>query len=122
MGAAAVAWASGKLGLEYVWGAIGPNSYDCSGLTSHAWSAAGLNITRTSRSQYDRVQKISYNDLRAGDLIFWATNPSDPATIHHVALYAGGGQIIEAARPGVLSRQTSMTGRWASTMPYAGRP
>ena len=119
-GAAAVAWATGKLGLEYIWGATGPNAYDCSGLTSQAWSAAGVNITRTSRSQYDRVQKISYNDLRPGDLIFWASDPSDARTIHHVALYAGGGQIIEASKPGVLSRQTAM--RWASTMPYAGRP
>ena len=119
-GAAAVAWATGKLGLEYIWGATGPNAYDCSGLTSQAWSAAGVNITRTSRSQYDRVQKVSYNDLRPGDLIFWASDTSDASTIHHVALYAGGGQIIEASKPGVLSRQTAM--RWASTMPYAGRP
>ncbi|MBC7551125.1 MAG: C40 family peptidase, partial [Cellulomonas sp.] len=119
-GAAAVAWATGKLGLEYIWGATGPNAYDCSGLTSQAWSAAGVNITRTSRSQYDRVQKVSYNDLRPGDLIFWASDTSDASTIHHVALYAGGGQIIEASKPGVLSRQTAM--RWADTMPYAGRP
>ena len=121
-GAAAVAWAKTQLGLEYVWGATGPDAYDCSGLTSKAWAAAGLNINRTSRDQYKAALKISYDELRPGDLIFWGTNPDDVSSIHHVAMWAGNGQIVEAARPGVLSRVTSMDYRWAGTMRYAGRP
>ena len=64
--------------------------------------------------------KIGYDALRPGDLIFWSTDPSNPDKIHHVAMYVGGGQIMEAARPGVPVRLTSM--RWSGTMPFAGRP
>lgn len=120
-GQAAVDWAMTKLGLPYVWGATGPDAYDCSGLTSRAWSAAGRAINRTSRDQYTQVLKISLNSMRPGDLVFWANNPNDPSTIFHVAIYAGNNQIVEAAQPGIASRVTHM--RWNSTlMPYAGRP
>ncbi|QTE29780.1 C40 family peptidase [Pengzhenrongella sicca] len=119
-GAAAVAWATGQLGLPYVWGATGPGSYDCSGFTSTAWRNAGLSIGRTSRQQYSASLKISYNDLRPGDLVFWGTNPGDPSTVYHVAMWAGNGQIVEAARPGVPTHVAPM--RWASTMDFAGRP
>lgn len=120
-GQAAVEWAKTKLGLPYIWGATGPDAYDCSGFTSRAWSAAGRAINRTSRDQYTQVLKINLNSMRPGDLVFWATNPSDASTIFHVAMYAGNGQIVEAAQPGVASRLTHM--RWNATlMPYAGRP
>lgn len=120
-GQAAVEWAKTKLGLPYIWGATGPDAYDCSGFTSRAWSAAGRAINRTSRDQYTQVLKINLDSMRPGDLVFWATNPSDASTIFHVAMYAGNGQIVEAAQPGVPSRLTHM--RWNATlMPYAGRP
>ncbi|MNL82016.1 Peptidoglycan endopeptidase RipA precursor [compost metagenome] len=66
------------------------------------------------------MQKISYDQLRPGDLIFWASNTSDPSSIYHVAMWVGNGQIIEAPTANVPVRVTSM--RWSSTMPYAGRP
>ena len=103
-----------------MWGGNGPGGYDCSGLTSAAWRAAGVNLNRTSRDQYKQVLKISYDQLRPGDLVFWASNTNDPSTIYHVAIWAGNGQIVEASRPGVPLRVTSM--RWSGTMPFAGRP
>ncbi|AEI10871.1 C40 family peptidase [Cellulomonas gilvus] len=118
-GATAVAVAKSRLGAPYVWGGTGPG-YDCSGLTMTSWSAAGVGINRTSRDQYKQVLKISYSSMRPGDLVFWGTNPDDANSIYHVAMYIGGGQIIEALRPGLTVRITSM--RYYGAMPYAGRP
>ncbi|GEA88101.1 C40 family peptidase [Cellulomonas cellasea] len=119
-GEAASAWARTQAGIPYLWGGTGPGGYDCSGLTGGAWRSAGVNLNRTSRDQYKQVLKISYDSLRPGDLVFWSTDPNNPDKIHHVALYVGGGQIMEAAREGVPVRLASM--RWSGTMPYAGRP
>ena len=117
-----MAWARNNLGLEYVLGANGPTQYDCSSFTGAAWRSAGLNLPRTSRDQYKQTLKIGYDSLRPGDLIFWGSDPNDPGSVYHVAMYAGGGQLVEASRPGVPTRVSSMTGRWANTMPFAGRP
>ena len=119
-GQAAVDWAVAQVGKPYVWGAAGADSFDCSGLTSQAWRAAGVSINRTSRDQYRQVLKISYDSMRPGDLIFWGSDTSDPSSITHVAMFAGGNQMVEAPRPGVPLRVTSI--RWAGTMSYAGRP
>ncbi len=119
-GQAAVAWAMTQIGKAYVWGATGPDSYDCSGLTMMAWRNAGVNINRTSRDQYKGVLKITYDEMRPGDLVFWTDDPNSADAIYHVAMWAGNGQIVEASRPGVPLRITPM--RWANTMPYAGRP
>ena len=109
-----------QVGKAYGWGAAGPESFDCSGLTSKAWAAAGLNINRTSRDQYRQIQKISYASMRPGDLIFWGSVGSDPGSIGHVAMFIGNGQVAEAPRPGVAVRVTDI--RWSGTMPFAGRP
>lgn len=119
-GQSAVAWAVSQVGKAYGWGAAGPEAFDCSGLTSKAWAAAGLSIHRTSRDQYRQVQKISYDSLRPGDLIFYGSVGSDPGSITHVAMVVGNGQMVEAPRPGVAVRVTAI--RWSGTMPYAGRP
>jgi len=119
-GVAAVEWAKTQLGKPYVWGAAGPDSYDCSGLTMMSWRNAGLNIPRTSRDQYKYVLKIPYEQLRPGDLVFWTDDVNDADAIYHVAMWAGNGQIIEASQPGVPVRIAPM--RWSKTMPYAGRP
>ena len=115
-----MAFAESQVGKPYVWAATGPNSYDCSGLTMTSWQHAGVALNRTSRDQYKQVLKISYDDLRPGDLVFWTDDPNDPSQIYHVAMWAGNGQIVEAARPGVPLHVAAM--RWAGTMPYAGRP
>lgn len=118
-GEAAVQWAKAQVGKPYLWGATGPNSFDCSGLTSQAWQKAGGQwIGRTSRDQYARAEKIPYSQMRPGDLIFWGSGTT--SSIHHVAMYAGGGTMVEAPRAGVPVRVTSV--RMSGTMPYAGRP
>lgn len=119
-GQAAVSWARSKIGLDYQLGANGPEAYDCSALTSGAWASAGVSITRTSRSQYLAVGKVAYSALRPGDLIFYATDTSNPSTIYHVAIYAGAGRMIEAVYPGTPVRETAL--RMSSAMPFAGRP
>jgi cell wall-associated NlpC family hydrolase len=118
-GQAAVDWARSVLGAPYVWGGTGPG-YDCSGLTSRAWASVDVAITRSSRSQYEKVSKIGYGAMRPGDLIFYGTNPSNGSTIYHVAMYIGNGQMIEAPRPGGVVQITAV--RWFGTMAYAGRP
>jgi cell wall-associated NlpC family hydrolase len=115
-----VAWAKRQLGLPYRWGAEGPDSYDCSGLTMRAWQRAGVSLPHSSRAQYTQAQKVSYSRLRPGDLLFFATDPSNPATIHHVTMYAGRGLMVEAPSTGLRVRVVPMRQRGA--MPWAGRP
>ena len=119
-GAGAVAWARTKVGAPYLLGAAGPPHYDCSGLTMGSWASQGVDITRTSRSQYLAVGKVDYGSLRTGDLIFYGSNPSDPSSIYHVAMYTGGGMMIEATLPGQPLSENPL--RLSGAMPYAGRP
>ena len=113
-------WARGRLGLPYRWGGAGPASYDCSGLTMRAWAQAGVYLPHSSRLQYAQGAKISYSSLRPGDLIFYATNTANPATIHHVTMYIGGGMMIEAPYTGANVRIVPV--RRTGSMPYAARP
>ncbi|WP_371405482.1 C40 family peptidase [Kribbella sp. NBC_00662] len=96
----AINFALRQLGDMYLWGATGPSRWDCSGLTQGAWERAGVQLPHYSVAQYEQIQHIDEDELRPGDLIFWATNPSDPGTIHHVAMYLGNGQMIHAPRTG----------------------
>ncbi|TDO54266.1 cell wall-associated NlpC family hydrolase [Kribbella sp. VKM Ac-2527] len=98
--AAAIAFALSQLGEPYVWGADGPGSWDCSGLTMGAWERAGVQLPHYSVAQYEQVRHISEDELRPGDLIFWAENHDDPGTIFHVAMYLGGGRMVHAPRAG----------------------
>ncbi|MEU6198464.1 NlpC/P60 family protein [Streptomyces sp. NPDC047061] len=102
--AAAFAAAKTKLGTPYVYGATGPSSFDCSGLTSWAYAQAGVSIPRTSESQATIGTKIySTSDLQVGDLVFFFND------LHHVGLYAGNGQILHAPRTGTVVRYESMS-------------
>jgi cell wall-associated NlpC family hydrolase len=101
---AALAFAQAQLGKPYVWGATGPGSYDCSGLTGAAYAAAGLQLPRTSREQWYAGPHVALAQLEPGDLLFWATDVNDPATIHHVALYAGNGLMVAAPHTGDVVR------------------
>jgi cell wall-associated NlpC family hydrolase len=104
---AALAWATTQLGKPYVAGADGPGSYDCSGLTSAAYRTVGIALVHYSQSQFASGRKIPIAALQPGDLVFFATDPSDWRTIHHVALYAGGGRMVEAPHTGdVVKFQT----------------
>ncbi|MET9591439.1 NlpC/P60 family protein [Streptomyces sp. NPDC006516] len=93
-GGEAVEYAVEQIGKPYVWGAEGPESYDCSGLTSQAWSAAGREIPRTSQEQWRRLPKVPLGSLRPGDLVVYFPKAT------HVALYIGDGTVVQAPRPG----------------------
>jgi cell wall-associated NlpC family hydrolase len=106
------AWGGGSLsGPSEGWGIdAGVIGFDCSGLTRYAYYQAGISIARNSIAQYESLPHVSRDNLQRGDLVFWATNTYDPGTIHHVAIYLGGGSIIEAPESGLTVRITSM--RW----------
>ena len=91
-----VSYAKSFLGCSYVYGAAGPNSFDCSGFTKYVYAHFGKSIPRSSASQYDSCTKISKSSLRAGDLVFFS-NSSSGGSVGHVAIYMGNGQIIHAA-------------------------
>lgn len=97
---AVIDFARAQLGEPYVWAAAGPSSWDCSGLTQKAWARAGVYLPHYSVAQYEQTRHISEDELRPGDLIFWADDANDPGTIFHVALYIGDGRMIHAPRPG----------------------
>ncbi len=97
--AAAIAFARAQIGEPYVYGAAGPGSWDCSGLTMGAWRAGGRSLPHYSVAQYEQSTPISPSQLQPGDLVFWGDS-SAPSSIYHVALYVGGGMIIHAPRPG----------------------
>ncbi|WFB83447.1 MULTISPECIES: NlpC/P60 family protein [Streptomyces] len=102
--AAAFAAAQSKIGTPYVYGATGPSSFDCSGLTSWAYSQAGVGIPRTSEAQTGAGTRISsMGDLQVGDLVFFFND------LHHVGLYAGNGQVLHAPRTGTVVRYESMS-------------
>ena len=92
----AIGFALGELGKPYVWGATGPGAYDCSGLMMRAFQAAGVYLPRVSRDQYRSGGHLPVTQAQPGDLLFLATDRRDPATIHHVMLYLGGGMLAEA--------------------------
>ncbi|MFF8287860.1 NlpC/P60 family protein [Streptomyces sp. NPDC016309] len=94
LGDQALAYAAGQIGKPYAWGAEGPESFDCSGLTSRAWAAAGRAIPRTSQEQWRTLPKVPLRALRPGDLVVYFPKAT------HVAIYLGDGKVIQAPRPG----------------------
>ncbi|WP_149827392.1 C40 family peptidase [Streptomyces tailanensis] len=108
-GKKAVKFATDQMGKPYEWGAEGPGTFDCSGLTSQAWIAAGVTIPRTSQEQWRQLRHIDVQDMRPGDLIIYNSDAS------HVAMYIGDGAIIHAPRPG---RTVTIAG--AGSMPILG--
>ncbi|MFF0228578.1 NlpC/P60 family protein [Streptomyces sp. NPDC004629] len=101
--AAAFSAAQSKIGSPYVYGATGPSSFDCSGLTSWAYAQAGVGIPRTSQAQANAGQRIySQSDLKVGDLVIFYGDQ------HHVGLYAGNGQVLHAPRTGTVVRYESI--------------
>jgi cell wall-associated NlpC family hydrolase len=124
--------AKAYLGTPYAWGGGGargpgrglpPDSrvigFDCSGLTQYAYAQAGITIPRNSRAQYASLPKVSSRNLEAGDLVFWATDPGNPQTIHHVAIYLGDGRVLQAPESGDVVKISDM---WWSGYAGAVRP
>ena len=103
-----------------MWGAAGPDAWDCSGLTMQAWANAGVSLPHYSVAQYAATTPISVGSLRPGDLVFWSSNPGDPGTIFHVGLYIGNGNMIHAPRTGVPVKVESIW--YWDTPDFFGRP
>ena len=95
-----IAIAKQQLGKPYVWGAVGPDSFDCSGFTGYAYAAAGIALPRTAAQQYLAGPHPSLAQLQPGDLLFWATDLSNVSSIDHMAMYLGAGLMIVAPHTG----------------------
>lgn len=100
--ARAVEEAKRQVGKPYEWGGSGPDTFDCSGLTAWAWKAGGKYLPHSSKAQYDATRRVSVDDVQPGDLLFYG-NP-----IHHVGIYVGNGQMIEAPETGKNVRYASI--------------
>jgi cell wall-associated NlpC family hydrolase len=100
--AKALAFARAQIGKPYVWGATGPDSYDCSGLTQAAWKAAGVSLPRVTYDQVNAGTTVSLADAQPGDLVFFYND------ISHVGLYIGNGMMIHAPKPGAYVREESI--------------
>ena len=97
-----IAFARAQMGKPYVWGAAGPDSFDCSGLTQAAWKTAGISLPRTTWDQVGVGQKVSVDTAQPGDLVFFYDD------ISHVGIYIGGGEMIHAPKPGADVRVESI--------------
>ncbi|HEX7538574.1 MAG TPA: NlpC/P60 family protein [Dermatophilaceae bacterium] len=112
-----IAFADAQIGKPYLWGGAGPGAWDCSGLTMAAWKQAGVNLSHYTGLQWSETRRVLLTDLQPGDLVFFGT--SGP-TSHHVGLYVGGGQMIDAPMTGMFVRYDSI---WRSDIvAYGGRP
>ena len=118
--AGAIAAARSRLGDPYVWGATGPDTFDCSGLTQWSYAHVGVQLPRVAADQWNAGPHVPLSELQPGDLLFWATDLNDPASIHHVAMYIGGGMMIAAPHTGdvVKIEPVYMTGYIGATRPY----
>jgi len=110
----AIAFARQQLGKPYVWGATGPDSYDCSGLTQAAYKAAGITLPRTTWDQVNVGTRVSESNLQPGDLIFFYSDDS------HVGLYIGNGEMIHAPHTGTVVKIAPITEMpfYAAVRPY----
>ncbi|MET7516749.1 NlpC/P60 family protein [Streptomyces sp. NPDC005480] len=97
-----IAFAEAQMGKPYVWGATGPDSYDCSGLTQAAWKAAGISLPRTTWDQVKVGTTVTTADAQPGDLVFFYDD------ISHVGIYIGDGKMIHAPKPGANVRVESI--------------
>jgi cell wall-associated NlpC family hydrolase len=107
--AAAVQYAMAQVGDAYVYGAMGENAFDCSGLTMRAWAQAGVSLPHSSSAQFSSGPRIAASDLQPGDLVFYYS------PISHVGMYIGNGMIVHAANPG-----TGVAVAGLYSMPYVG--
>ncbi|WP_051055539.1 MULTISPECIES: NlpC/P60 family protein [Kitasatospora] len=102
-GRKAIDFALAQRGKPYLWGGAGPDAFDCSGLTSQAWQAAGRPIPRTSQQQWAGLRHVALRDLRPGDLVIYHGDAS------HVALYLGGGTVVHAPHTGTVVKLAPVT-------------
>ncbi|WP_131765060.1 NlpC/P60 family protein [Candidatus Protofrankia californiensis] len=111
--AVAVAQARAQLGKPYVWGAAGPDAFDCSGLTQWVWAKAGVALSHFTGAQWNEGRRIPRDELMPGDLVFFGED------LHHVGIYIGDGNMIDAPRTGTVIRVEPV---WWTTYAGAVRP
>ena len=111
----AVAYVYSKLGDPYVYGATGPNSFDCSGLVQAAWASAGVSIPRTTYEQVAALPAVSTSNLQPGDVLFFSGDS-------HEAMYVGNGYIIDAPQTGQDVEKVALSGWYAANLDSAARP
>ena len=104
----AITYARAQIGKPYLWAAAGPDRFDCSGLTMMGWRQGAVSLPHWSVAQYASGKKIPLSKIRPGDLVFFANDLSDYRSIHHVGMYIGGGQMIEAPYTGANVRVSSI--------------
>jgi cell wall-associated NlpC family hydrolase len=92
--------AASRVGLPYVWGAAGPDSFDCSGLVQWSFAQAGIVMPRVAADQARTGPAVAVSQLQPGDLLFYHTDPTAPDYVSHVAIYLGKGLEIQAPQPG----------------------
>lgn len=109
----AVQTAYDQIGKPYKWGAAGPNSFDCSGLTMYSWARAGVSLPHSSRAQFSATKRVARESLQPGDLVFFGS------PIHHVGMYVGNGNMINSPQTGEYVGVRSMNRR---DYVGAGRP
>jgi cell wall-associated NlpC family hydrolase len=120
----AITWALHQQGKPYEWGATTTqqNSFDCSSLMLQSYREAGVTLPRVSRQQFQAGALLPVKEAKPGDLLFWAYDTSNPATIHHVAMYLGDGKIVEAQQTGVPVHIRPVSFTENELVPQAVRP
>ncbi|GAA2861432.1 hypothetical protein GCM10010517_20090 [Streptosporangium fragile] len=103
--------AAGKLGRPYVWGAEGPDTFDCSGLVQWAYAQAGIKVPRVTHQQFVAGPQIPLDRAQPGDLLFWRHDPTNPGYVSHVAIYWGDGKMLHAPRTGDVVKISPVTTR-----------
>lgn len=121
--ARAVELARSKLGAPYIFGATGPDAFDCSGLMLWVYSQLGLDIPRTAQQQFDWAVPIDPSQLQPGDLVFYENTYSSPDRVTHVSIYVGGGMVVMATGNGGFVREVPLSDPyWIAHFAGTGRP
>ncbi len=121
--ARAVELARSRIGAPYVWGAAGPDAFDCSGLVLWVYRQLGLQVPRTAQQQFEWAVAIEPSQLQPGDLVFYENTYPSPDRITHVGIYIGGGAVVMATNTGDYVREVPLSDPyWSAHFVGAGRP
>ena len=119
----AVSLARSQIGAPYVWGAEGPDAFDCSGLVLWIYGQLGLQVPRTAQQQFDWATPIDQSQLQQGDLVFFENTYPSSDRITHVGIYSGGGMVVMATTTGDYVREVLLSDPyWSAHFAGAGRP
>ncbi|GAA3076327.1 C40 family peptidase [Streptomyces olivoverticillatus] len=103
--------AASKAGSPYQWGAVGPNRFDCSGLTLYSFKKVGKSLPRTAEDQYNKTSHLSSGSRKTGDLVFFHSG----SNVYHVGIYAGNNKIWHSPKPGSSVRLEKI---WTNSVWY----